>query len=174
MGPTGPGLRPTSDRVKEALFSILTPRLADAQVLDLYAGTGAIGIEALSRGAGHATFVEPHASSLSVLRANLERCGLTAQATVHACTASAFLKRKASSTTTYDIIFADPPYDEAGAAALLASFGQTGLQPTGALVLEHGSRDAPLIGGLALVRRYRYGDTTLSLFHPQQTEGQAP
>lgn len=175
MGPTGPGLRPTSDRVKEALFSILSPRLVGARVLDLYAGTGAIGIEALSRGAGHATFVEPHASSLRVLRANLERCGFGGQATVHPCTVAAFGKRSTAAEPAYDIIFADPPYDDESAAALLSALTQhPNLRPTDALVLEHGSKVEPVIDGLTLVRRYRYGDTALSVFRPQQEESHAP
>lgn len=175
MGPKGPGLRPTSDRVKEALFSILSPRLAGARVLDLYAGTGAIGIEALSRGAGHATFVEPRASSLRVLRANLERCGFGEQATVHPCTVASFCRRSAASEPAYDIVFADPPYDDADAAALLSALARhSGLCPTDTLVLEHSSKSEPVIDGLTLVRRYRYGDTALSVFRPQQEESHAP
>lgn len=175
MGPKGPGLRPTSDRVKEALFSILSPRLAGARVLDLYAGTGAIGIEALSRGAKHATFVEPHASSLKVLRANLELCGFIAQAAIHPCTVATFFRRRRETEPAYDIIFADPPYDDDGAAALLSSFSRhTSLHPTATLVLEHGSKTEPVLDGLALIRRYRYGDTTLSLFRPRQEASLAP
>ena len=175
MGPKGPGLRPTADRVKEALFSILSPRLAGARVLDLYAGTGAIGIEALSRGARHATFVEPHASSLKVLRANLELCGLSTQATIHPCTAETFFKRRTAAEPAYDIIFADPPYDDEGASALLSAFSRhANLQPTATLVLEHGSKTEPVVDGLALIRRYRYGDTTLSLFRSRQEESPAP
>lgn len=175
MGPKGPGLRPTSDRVKEALFSILSPRLAGALVMDLYAGTGAIGIEALSRGARHATFVEPHASSLHVLRANLALCGLSAQATIHPCTVATFFKRRTAAEPAYDIIFADPPYDDEEASALLAIVGQqASLRATGALVLEHGSKTEPVLDGLVLLRRYRYGDTTLSVFRPQQEASPAP
>lgn len=175
MGPRGPGLRPTSDRVKEALFSILSPRLEGAVVLDLYAGTGAIGIEALSRGAKHATFVEPHGASLRVLHANLERCRLSAQAAIYPCTAAAFLKRHQTAEPTYDIVFADPPYDDEGAADLLSTFSRTtSLRPTAALVLEHGSKAEPTIEGLNLVRRYRYGDTTLSVFRPQQPASLTP
>jgi len=176
MGPKGPGLRPTSDRVKEALFSILSPALVGARFLDLYAGTGAIGIEALSRGAEQAAFVEPHAASLRVLRANLERCGLAAQAAIYPCTVAAFFKRSPAGERPYDVVFADPPYRDGDDAAVLLSALQAGsrLQPTATVILEHDSKAEPAIAGLSLVRRYRYGDTTLSLFRPQPEGAPAP
>jgi len=86
-GPKGPGLRPTADRVKEALFSILGSRVAGSRFLDLYAGTGAIGIEALSRGAQHVTFVETNLTALRVLRANIAQCKLEASAEIQTCPA---------------------------------------------------------------------------------------
>src|SRR5438093_490869 len=94
VGPKGPGLRPTADRVKEALFAILGPRIDGARFLDLYAGTGAIGIEALSRGARWVTFVESDPTALRVLRANLKMCGMGASADIQACRAGVFLRRR--------------------------------------------------------------------------------
>ena len=167
MASRGDGLRPTSDRVKEALFSILGSRTDGARVLDLYAGTGAIGIEALSRGAQVATFVEPDAASLKALRANLDRCNLAPQALVHACTVESFLRRQQSSESTYDIIFADPPYHDGSAPALLPSLDQAGIMTTDSIViLEHFSKvTVPSeVGRLVRLRQYRYGDTTLSVF----------
>lgn len=170
QGPRQDNLRPTADRVKEALFSILTPRLSEARFLDLYAGTGAIGIEALSRGARQATFVEPDAASLKVLRANLAHCQLTSQSHVRDCTAATFLKR-AAAEPAYDIVFADPPYAQAEAGlAVLADLSASPLVgPETTLILEHATklRLGGEWGRLALTRQYRYGDTTLSVFHLQ-------
>jgi 16S rRNA (guanine(966)-N(2))-methyltransferase RsmD len=167
MGPDTAGLRPTSDRVKEALFSILTPRILDARFLDLYAGTGAIGIEALSRGARHVTFVESSVGARKVLNKNLEHCGFAAAGSVHVGTAERFLKGKGADAS-YDIVFADPPYDrQDGGHELLARLEASGM--IGAetvVVLEHATK-APVpaeVGRLERVRQYRYGDTTLSLF----------
>lgn len=177
LSPEGTSLRPTSDRVKEALFSILNARISGARFLDLYAGTGAIGIEALSRGAQHATFVESHADSLRLLRENLARCGLTAQADIHPCTASAYLQR-GQPQEAYDLVFADPPYQEtADSLAMLSALSVSAIiAPTSTVILEHGSKStlSPEIGRLSLVRQYRYGDTTLSLFSLQAEGVLAP
>lgn len=169
QGPQLPTPRPTSDRVKEALFSILTPWMAEARFLDLYAGTGAIGIEALSRGVRTATFVEPDPASLKILRANLAHCQLTTRADVRTCTAEAFLAGAGDSG--YDLVFADPPYRDAAAGLAVLSTLSRGplVKPGTVLILEHGSKEslAGELGRLTLARQYRYGDTTLSLFHLQ-------
>jgi 16S rRNA (guanine(966)-N(2))-methyltransferase RsmD len=176
MGPKTDGLRPTADRVKEALFSILSPRIVDARFLDLYAGTGAIGIEALSRGAQHVTFVESSPAALKVLRANLEHCGFDSSPDmdIRACTAESLLKRSGSSADPYDIVFADPPYDQQDAGHdLLAGLELSPIMaPHTTIILEHATRlTVPSqVGHLSRERQYRYGDTTLSLFR-LQTEG---
>jgi 16S rRNA (guanine(966)-N(2))-methyltransferase RsmD len=173
-GPPGSDTRPTASRVKEALFSILTNQITGARFLDLYAGTGAIGIEALSRGAAHATFVESSATSLRVLRSNLTRCGLAATADVQACSAEMFLRRPWSSRTSYTIVFADPPYrrTEEG-IALLRSLDAGGMiAPSARVILEHITKhpSPPRIGRLVKLRDYRYGDTTLSVFGMDKEE----
>ncbi|MBI3603019.1 MAG: 16S rRNA (guanine(966)-N(2))-methyltransferase RsmD [Nitrospirae bacterium] len=173
-GPQGPGLRPTSDRVKEALFSILAPHIEGARFLDLYAGTGAIGIEALSRGAQEATFVETHRASLRILHANLQLCGLTSLADVRTGTAEVFLKRQTTADRPYDLVFADPPYHEAehGTDLLSALAASAIMTPDCIVVLEHYSKLTlpSQVGCLVRLRQYRYGDTTLSVFR-QQPEG---
>ncbi|HEV8540456.1 MAG TPA: 16S rRNA (guanine(966)-N(2))-methyltransferase RsmD [Nitrospiraceae bacterium] len=173
MGPDSVGLRPTSDRVKEALFSILSPRIIDARFLDLYAGTGAIGIEALSRGARHVTFVESSSVALRVLKKNLEQCGFAAAGDVRICTAERFLKGNGSETPPYDIVFADPPYDQKdGGQDLMSRLNESEMIGAHTLViLEHAKKVAvPVqVGRLSQVRQYRYGDTTLSLY--QTAEG---
>ena len=166
-GPKGHGLRPTSDRVKEALFSILGSRVTGSRFLDLYAGTGAIGIEALSRGAQQVTFVEPDQSALRVLRANLAQCGFANSADIHTCSAAAFLKRRAKTAIPHDLVFADPPYQPDRLAELWPALCDTAaIAPDALIVLEHSSKAAvpPSHGHLSLLRQYRYGDTTLSLF----------
>lgn len=173
--PRAPGLRPTSDKVREALFSILHPYLPGARFLDLYAGTGAVGIEALSRGAQRAVFVESDPGACRLLRRNLADCGLQDAGELYPGTAEAFL-REAAAHPPYGIVFADPPYHGDDIKPLLLALAQIPLRETAVVVLEHASR-SPLpeqIGGLTRIRQYRYGDTTLSLFRPQEPAVQSP
>ncbi len=167
IGPPNHGLRPTPNRVREALFSILGPRIAGARIADLYAGTGAVGIEALSRGAGHVAFVESDPQALRLVRANLVQCGLAHLAAVYATSVADFLRRKAPTGIPYDIIFADPPYrHDAGKELLPALASGPILAPDALVVLEHFSKAAlpTQVGQLCRRRQYRYGDTTLSVF----------
>jgi len=168
LQPKGHDLRPTSGRVKEALFSILGKRTEGARFLDLFAGTGAIGIEALSRGAQVAAFVEPTASSLKVLRANVELCGLAVSAKVYGCSVETFLRRHQSTERPFDIVFADPPYHEGVGASLLSDIARADIIAPGSIViLEHFTKTSlpSEAGRLALIRQYRYGDTSLSVYN---------
>jgi 16S rRNA (guanine(966)-N(2))-methyltransferase RsmD len=170
MGPRGQVLRPTSDRVKEALFSILGNRITGARVLDLYAGTGALGIEALSRGAAHITFVEDDRAAGRILRMNLEQCRAlpSSQIEVYAGRVETFLHGDdACHALPYEIVLADPPYSVT--ADFVTAFQRTPAHrfADGALlIIEHGKKTAlpASIGGCRLLRRYDYGDTALSLF----------
>lgn len=167
LAPPRRGLRPTSERVREALFSILQTRIEGARFLDLYAGTGAVGLEALSRGAAHVDFVEIDRQALRALRGNLGRCGGVARASVHAVPVEAWCRRWAGALPPVDVVFADPPYRDSGWRDVLAAFAKDApLRPTGVVVLEHAAREAvpELVGRLRLLRRYRYGDTMLTLF----------
>ena len=166
--PRGRRVRPTSDRVREAIFSSLGDAVAGAHVLDLYAGTGALGIEGLSRGAAHATFVEPEAPVVDVLTLNLRAADVADNATVVRATASAFAQRAA--TARYDLVFCDPPYamtfgDIVAVLQRLSSAGA--LSPGALVVVERDKRDPALAGNLEahglLVeeRRRSYGDTTV-------------
>lgn len=167
-GPQGTALRPTSDRVREALFSIVSVRLPGCRFLDLYAGTGAIGIEAVSRGAGQVTCVESNGEALTLLRRNIADCGMAEQIIVCGQTVKQFLSRSDGRNGPYDIVFADPPY--AIAQELTALFTE---EPSvrlfaadARLIIEHASKAAlpAELGGCAFRRAYRYGDTTLSLY----------
>jgi 16S rRNA (guanine966-N2)-methyltransferase len=157
------GTRPTSERVREAMFSALeaTVGLAGAHVLDLYAGSGALGLEALSRGAASATFVESDRRALDVLRRNAATLGLPG-AVVLAGSVEAVVAP--DSGAPFDVILADPPYrlPDADLAVVLDRLAAGGwLAPDGVLVLERATRDGEptLPAVLAMIRSRRYGDT---------------
>jgi 16S rRNA (guanine966-N2)-methyltransferase len=163
----GLSVRPTSGRVKEAIFSILATHVEGAQFLDLYAGTGAIGIEALSRGAHRVVFVESHPASLRLLRSNVDHCRFSTLADVHACHAEDFLDRQQTSPIVFDIVFADPPYELESASTLLPSLERSVIiAPKTVVLLEHPTKHLvpSHIGRLCRVRHYQYGDTSLSKF----------
>jgi 16S rRNA (guanine(966)-N(2))-methyltransferase RsmD len=155
------------------LFSILGDRIVGVRFIDLYAGTGAIGIEALSRGAARVSFVESNPASMKLLRANLERTGLADSADLYSCSAETFLKRLETQREPLQILFADPPYGTDSSSALLRSLGQGAIITADTVViLEHARKTAipSRAGRLILRRQYPYGDTTLSLM-VMATEG---
>lgn len=169
LSPNTSDIRPTSGRVKEALFSILHDRIGGAKVLDLFAGTGAIGIEALSRGAARVTFVESHPTSLRLLQANLNHCRFSENTEIYPGEARAFLQHAERHGLAFDIIFADPPYRENSTNTLLPLLGQSAMiRGHTVVILEHPTKHQipPQVGPLNRVRQYRYGDSSLSLFRP--------
>jgi 16S rRNA (guanine966-N2)-methyltransferase len=141
--PAGLATRPTSDRLRETLFNVLAPRMEGARFLDLYAGSGAVGIEAASRGAASVVMVERAEPALKVLRLNLEKLGLRGSVRVQATGVERFLRRlrPGMSPMQFDVVFLDPPYEAAEEYALtLRSLGatETGILARGALVIaEH-------------------------------------
>jgi 16S rRNA (guanine(966)-N(2))-methyltransferase RsmD len=152
--------RPVTDRVKETLFGILGQRVPDARVLDLYAGSGALGIEALSRGAVHATFVERGREALATIRLNLERTGLAAAASVQGRDVDQFLARDTGGP--YDLAFLDPPYEERAILAPLERLVPL-LAPSASVVVKHFWRtEVPTPSGLARWRDRRFGETALT------------
>jgi len=158
--PPGAAIRPTPGRAKEALFSIVGERVVDARVLDLYAGTGAIGFEALSRGAAHATFVELHAPTAARIRQTAERLGLEKRVTVLCAPAEKAAQRV---TGRFDFVYADPPYALPPPHLTFGTLRQRGAIDAGTvLVYEHRS-DAPDFAspGFSTVREARYGEATL-------------
>jgi 16S rRNA (guanine966-N2)-methyltransferase len=167
-GPRELAVRPTSDRVREALFSILGNRLANCRFLDLYAGTGAVGIEAVSRGVGHVPSVESNRDALKLLQQNLKLCQTGDELAVRSQTVQQFLAYPDQWNGPYDLVFADPPYAEATELPLL--FAETRTEDLFALdswlIIEHAAKTAlPMsLGCTRFLRRYRYGDTALSLY----------
>jgi len=166
-GPQGTVLRPTSDKVREALFSILGTQVSGHRFLDLYAGTGAVGIEALSRGASAVTFVESDPMAVQLLRKNLRTCQLLDRAQIHVAQTAAFLDRADWWNAPYDILFADPPYAALDELNVLIHAWRPGLlSEHAAMIIEQDVHTAlpASIDHAALVRRYQYGDTALYLF----------
>lgn len=155
----GPSVRPTPDRLRESLFSILAPRLPDAIFLDAYAGTGAVGIEALSRGAKHVVFIERNAAALAVLRENLHALAITTEATVLRGRAADLLSRHPAG-----IVFLDPPYDQVREyAASLAALAST---PCDLAIAQHSSRVAlqDTYAPFLKTRVLTQGDNSLSFY----------
>lgn len=165
--PKGSSVRPTADRVKESLFNILRSELAGARVLDLFAGTGSLAIEALSRGATEALLVDSSAISAKLIRDNLRRLGLTRSARVIMAPVRRALNSIASQGRPFDIIFLDPPYGEELLPQTIEIIAREKLLgPSGVIVAEHSTRDAlqERYGPLERVDQRRYGDTRLSFY----------
>jgi 16S rRNA (guanine966-N2)-methyltransferase len=178
----GLALRPSSDRLRETLFNVLGPEIADAIFVDLFAGSGAIGIEALSRGARRAIFAENHPAGAAVLRSNLESLGIplarpdqafeqtfSGAAEIFAQDACRTIERLAARGTKADFVFADPPYaDTTAYQDVLELLGESALLAPGSrLILEHERRrEMPAIAGqLERVRVLEQGDSALSFYH---------
>jgi 16S rRNA (guanine966-N2)-methyltransferase len=161
--PAGSGVRPTSDKVKQALFNILGQRVAGSVFLDLYAGAGGVGIEALSRGAERVVFVDASRESVKTIRQNIERTGFGDSATVIQSGTEPFLKKLSG---PYDVVFLDPPY-AAELAPLLQLVASAGiLKPDTVVIAEHFKKQPSpgRAGALMLFREARYGDTVLAFY----------
>jgi 16S rRNA (guanine966-N2)-methyltransferase len=166
--PKGRMLRPTSARVKEALFNILPRDLSGMHALDLFAGTGNIAIEALSRGLTQALLVDASAESARAIRANLHALGLAHQARLWNMPVEQALRRLERLGEAFDLVFIDPPYGRNLVERTLKMIARTSiLRPAGTIVAEHSARDSILryYGRLELRDQRRYGDTMLSFFH---------
>jgi len=159
--PSWPGLRPTSDKLRETLFNILAPRIEGARVLDGYAGTGAVGIEAMSRGAAHVSFVERDRRATTLIGENLAACGVQQGYTIH-CGDILLALGGLPKDARFDLILLDPPYDAGNVAEALAAAAAR-LADGGLVVLERATRrefDVP--EPLTRVRDVKSGDSTLT------------
>jgi 16S rRNA (guanine966-N2)-methyltransferase len=167
VAPRGRATRPTGDRVREALFSILesSGSVRDARVLDLFAGSGALGIEALSRGAAQAVFVDSSPAAIATIRHNLTTVGMASE--VRRQRALSFLQSARRGERQYDLMFLDPPY---GDASVLAGGLSAALLPVlapGFCVVAESDRRAPLALDLPLHTERRYGDTLIRIYGPR-------
>jgi len=163
----GSQVRPTSDRVKEAIFNIITGRLENAIVMDMFAGTGNLGIEALSRGAQKAVFVEQSQNSLRMIRSNLASLGIAPEI-YQIITGDAFkvVTRLRGIPERFDLVFVDPPYEKGFAEKALSALAEADVvKPGGLVIVETASRETtPQSSHFELLRQSVYGDTAVYFF----------
>jgi 16S rRNA (guanine966-N2)-methyltransferase len=169
----GAGTRPLADRVKQTLFAILEPDLPGARFLDLFAGSGAGGIEALSRGAAHATFVERDAGAVRAIRQNLERTGFAGMehgSVVRADVVAWLRDPRRSDEPPFDLVLVDPPYDDSDVLAAALTGVSALLSRRARVIAKHFWRSPPpaRVGLLASERERRFGDTALSFYRPTE------
>lgn len=159
-------IRPTTDRVREAIFSMLLSRAGRwSRMLDLYAGTGALGIEALSREAEWVDFVDQEPRCCAIIKQNLAKAGFVQQARVYCCSVAKALTFLEGS---YDIVFIDPPYSDTTTGNLLMQLDSSAyLHEESLIVVPHSSRSplANVYGNLHIVKERRHGDTSISIYH---------
>ena len=167
--PQGMDIRPTTDKVKESMFSILQFDIEGRRVLDLFGGTGQLGIEALSRGASEVVFVDKSAAALKLIRGNLELCGLSDRARVRSGDSLAYLR----SGERFDLIFLDPPYDTGLLEQALQDIAGFDICREHGIIMAESPADAvlpPLAAPYRLYREYRYGRIKLTVYHRQGNE----
>lgn len=164
MAPRGLATRPTSDRVREALFSILVS-VEDARVLDLFAGSGALAIEALSRGAAEAVFVDSSPAAVAAIRRNLATVGAAGE--VRRQAAAAYLESARRDARQYDLVFLDPPYRQSSRLGRELSTALGPVLAPGARVVAESDRRAPLELDLGPFDERRYGDTLIRIYGPR-------
>ncbi|MDQ1450603.1 MAG: hypothetical protein QOK38_469 [Acidobacteriaceae bacterium] len=179
--PRGMATRPTSDRLRETLFNILAPHIEGARFADLYAGTGAVGIEALSRGAAHVTFVESAANAIAALHANLAALGIRDRFQLDQRSVPVALRTLARREQNFALVYLDPPWEDAAAYTqslnLLAESAAALLAPEAIVVAEHARRPsvtlADTYGALKRYRLLEQGDAALS-FYRQEPASDTP
>jgi 16S rRNA (guanine(966)-N(2))-methyltransferase RsmD len=166
----GRAVRPSPAMLREALFNIIGPAIAGARFLDLCAGSGAVGIEALSRGAAHVTFVDIHPASLAAIRGNLETLGAAGRAAVLRRDAALAPDELARRGERFDVVFLDPPYDTGTAAVCVRTEGLRAIMPARCRLYVQHRRGAalPAAPGWRLADERRFGDTTLTTFEREE------
>ncbi len=159
--------RPTTALLRQAVFNTLGRRVGDARVLDLFAGAGTMGLEALSRGARHCTFVDSSGACASIVRENLRLAGHTEEAAVFCSDACSWLRQHGSELVDFDLVFLDPPYASPLTPEALGTL-EGHLRPEALVVLEHGRSElgAPVGAGWVIWRRKRYGDSCVTYLEP--------
>ena len=163
--PSWEGLRPTSDKLRETLFNILAPRIGGARVLDCFAGTGAVGVEAMSRGAAHVTFIEQDGRAAALIEANLALCGAKQGYTIE-CGDVAFVLGRTREDAACDLVLLDPPYDiDPDTLMQVLGLAASRVTADGLVVLERARRrEDGVPGTLSRVRDVMSGDSALTLF----------
>lgn len=163
----GSAVRPTSDRAKQTLFDILRDRINGCRFLDLFSGSGSIGLEAVSRGAGEVFMIESSPMAMKILKENAALCGFADRISVYRTDCREWLHRSSVDKQTFDLIFLDPPYRDHSAYELIELIGEKGLLRKGGLAIAEHDRRHPLpesFGKLRLLRARRVGDTVFSFY----------
>jgi 16S rRNA (guanine(966)-N(2))-methyltransferase RsmD len=175
--PRGHRTRPTADQVRIALMDTLMPRLAGARFLDLFAGAGGVGLEALSRGAARAVFVEQDAGAVTALERNVAALRVRRETRVVRADVGRALNRLAEDGERFELIFLDPPYDAGLVEKTLFRLGEGALTTADSIVVaQHFTKRSPpeTVGTLAAYRTRRFGETTLTFFRPGAYDAQVP
>jgi len=163
----GLAVRPTSDRLRETLFNILAPKIVGSRFLDICAGSGAVGIEALSRGAAAVTFVDLSRNACRIIEANLEVLGAQSSTTIVNRDAASALRRLEKESARFDIVFFDPPYSSEVYSQVLKQLGLGGVLEDGVIVIvEHRAKTPPepVYGKLRIFREVKQGDSALAFY----------
>lgn len=171
----GKGTRPTTDKVKESIFNMIGPYFSGGVALDLYAGTGGLGIEGLSRGLDRVIFVDADAKAVSVVKGNLEKLGVGNRAEVYRNDSARALKALAKRDVRFDVVFLDPPYAQQKIAAEMAILQDAGLLADGCWIVAEHDAEVKLpdqIAGCMVQKTATYGDTTVSIYR-LETKGDA-
>ncbi len=163
--PKGEGIRPTADRVREAMFSIIGSRLPDAMVLDLYAGTGALGLEAISRGAASAVFVDQNPAAIRLIRSNIQLCGAEGRSRIIQASVQRAVRQLAGEALAFSLVFLDPPYGRGHVDSILPDLHRIADAST-MVVAEHHAKDIlpSTCGKWVRTQERLYGDTAISFY----------
>jgi 16S rRNA (guanine966-N2)-methyltransferase len=165
---SGKATRPTADKVRQAVFNILIHDIEGARILDIFAGSGALGIDALSRGARSAVFIESGRAQAGAIKANLQNLALKAEVLVTDYRAA--FRTLSREHNKFDLIFADPPYDEVTPAEIIEAVQQYGLlSPDGLLIIEHKRGQAMESDKMRLLKKRRFGQTEVSFYAQKQS-----
>ena len=166
--PKNEDVRPTTDRVKESLFNIINPYIIDSNVLDLFAGTGSLGIECLSRGASSAIFVDVSKESINIVKSNIKKARVESESTILNLDFKNAIDRLKIQNKKFDIIFMDPPYYKNMFIEALSNADL--LEDNGIIVVEHDTKDKfeDKIGRLEKTRDKKYGNTTLTFYKMEE------
>ncbi|WZL74798.1 16S rRNA (guanine(966)-N(2))-methyltransferase RsmD [Clostridiaceae bacterium 35-E11] len=165
--PKGIETRPTTDRVKESIFSIIHAHIIDSIIIDLFSGTGNLGIEALSRGAEKVFFVDKNKNSIQLIKENIESMGLKSKSEILFCDALKAIKQLASLSHKFDIIFMDPPYSKGLILPCMEAINaEDMLKEDGIILVEHDTKDTlpDNVGRLIKRKEKKYGNTMISIY----------
>lgn len=171
QGPKGSDVRPTTDRVKESVFNIIQFEVPGARVLDLFAGSGALGIEALSRGAAYCVFVDASKESVKIIRENVAACGMEKRCTIQRADSESFCKSFRGGT--FDLVFLDPPYGKGMINLAIEALVSCDILSERGIIVAESNKEEDLpqeIGAIELAKVYHYGNTKISIYRRKEAK----